>query len=276
MNQVIKSNEYDVIIRKIRKKRNVIIILTIIAELIALMLCTPSSVVLMDEVIVDYKGINPVITVLIVLFIFFCAVVAYGFALTPMTMSMDVECDPKKHFVLNTELNKQKTLVHIYAVDYIYMGDFRTALIYANEMVASGKPKMVNTGIFNKARCEFFLGDFNSLKLTVNQFESNLSGMKTTNPKVKIAYDKIQKTMQLLVAIADGDKEAIAACRNIEVWNNSKATEGYVNYLKGLAAYNLGDKLEAIYRFMDVKENCAKTVFAQLAEQHLLNFNSDI
>ena len=80
--------------------------------------------------------------------------------------------------------------------------------------------------------------------------------------------------MNLLVALLDKDNQRILEYRNIEVWNNSKATQGYVSYLKGVAAYNLGDLNEAIYRLMDVKENYEKTVFAQLAEQYLSNLNS--
>ena len=58
-----------------------------------------------------------------------------------------------------------------------------------------------------------------------------------------------------MVALSDEDTEKISAYRNIEAWNNSKANEGFLNYLKGLAAYIMEEKEEAIYRFMWVKEN---------------------
>lgn len=60
-----------------------------------------------------------------------------------------------------------------------------------------------------------------------------------------------------------------ALIKSIESWQESVSTVGFVNYLKGVAAYDIGDKKEAIYRFMAVKENCEKTVFFGMAEQHL-------
>ncbi len=271
MNQIIKPNEYDALIKKIQRKRKTVIVLTIIAVLITITACSPIYIGFLDKTIIDYKGINPVITVLLVLVLFFCELIAYAFVSTPLTTSMDIECDPEKHLTLNTVLNKQKNKDHIYAVDFIYMGNFEAALDYANKMIASNKPQMMVIGLFNKARCEFFLGDFDSLKATVKQYESALNNMKKLNEKAKAVYDKSQKTLNLLIAIADKDKEKIGVFRDIEVWNNSKATQGYIHYLKGVAACIMEDKEEAIYRFMSVKENCGKTVLAKFAEQYLSN-----
>lgn len=271
MNQPIQTNEYDALIKKIQRKRKIVIVLTIIAVLITIIACSPIYIGFLDKTVIDYKGINPVITVLLVLVIFFCELIAYAFVSTPLTTSMDIECDPEKHLTLNTVLNKQKNKNHIYAVDFIYMGNFEAALNYANKMVSGNKPAMQIIGLFNKARCEFFLGDFDYLKLTVKQYENALYNMKKIDQKTKAVYDKIQKTMNLLIAIADKDKEKICVFRDIEVWNNSKATQGYIHYLKGVAAYITEDKEEAIYRFMSVKENCEKTVLSKMAEQYLLN-----
>lgn len=269
MNQIIKSNEYDDLIKKIQRKRKVVIVLTIIAVLMTFFACSPTYIVILGETVIDYKGINPVITVLLVLVLFLCRVVANAVVSMPMITSMDIECDPEKHLTLNAVLNNQKNRDDIYAVDFFYMGNFEAALDYANKMVASNKPPIRIIGLFNKARCEFFLGEFDSLKLTVKQYETGLYNMKKINKKSKDVYEKMQKSMNLLIAIADEDKEKIALFRDIEVWNNSKATQGYIHYLKGLAAYTTKDKQEAIYRFMSVKEICEKTVLAKLAEQYL-------
>ena len=276
MNQVIQSNEYDALIKKIQHKRKVVIVLTIIAVLITITACSPIYIGFLNETVIDYKGINPIITVLLVLLILFFELIAYVLVSTPLTTSMELECDPKKQLILNSALNKQKNIDHIYAVDFIYMGNFEAALNYANKMVASIKPVMMITGLFNKARCEFFLGDFDSLKATVKQYESALNNMKKLNQKAKYAYNKILKTMNLLVAISEENKEAISNFSGIEVWNNSKATQGYINYLKGIAAYMTEDKKESIYRFMSVKENCEKTVFAEKSQQYLLKMSADI
>ena len=124
-------------------------------------------------------------------------------------------------------------------------------------------------GLFNKARCEFFLSDFESLRHTVNRYINTLSAFQKLNPKLRSVYLKIQKTLELLVALADDNKEKISALKDIEVWNDNKPTLGYIYYLKGIATYSLGEIDEAKYRFMYVKENCEKTILATLAEKHL-------
>ena len=72
-------------------------------------------------------------------------------------------------------------------------------------------------------------------------------------------------------AIAEENVEKINELRGkVEVWNtNSKATEGFLNYIKGVSAYKVEDKEEAIYRFKTVKEHCSKTVFAELSDNYL-------
>ena len=275
MNSYIQNNEYIPLIKKIKRKRTVVIVLTIIAELITLLLCAPIEVVVFDKTMVLNKGINPIFTILIVLGIYICEIFACAIVLTPLTSSMSVECDPKKHLILNDALNKQKNKDYIYAVDLMYMGDFKAALGYANKMIGSNKSMMVNIGLFNKARCEFFLGDFDSLKSTVKQYEIALNNSKNISKKTKATYNKILKTMNLLVAISEEDKNGISNFSSIEMWNKSKATEGYINYLKAIAAYMTENKQEAIYRFMFVKENYEKTIFSQFSQQYLSKLSAD-
>ena len=276
MNQTSQANEYDALIKKIQRKRIAVIILTIIAIVITTTICSPIQIEILDETIIDYKGINPVITVLLVVLIFFIELIAYALVSSPLTTSMDVECDPEKYLILNKALNKQKNKNHIYAVALIYMGHFEEALDYANKMIACNKTGMILAGLFNKARCEFFLGDFDSLKVTVKQYESTLNDFKEANQKTKDVYNKILKTMNLLIAISEEDKDGISDYSSIEVWKNSKATEGYVNYLKGIVAYMTENKEEAIYRFMYVKDNCPKTVLSAKSQQYLLKLSTDI
>lgn len=269
MNQYVQSNEYEILIKKIRRKKKIVRISTIIALLITLAFCLPIYIYILGKTYIDYSGVHPIITVFLVLFILFCALIAYAFVMAPVTGALDIECDPQKHFILSTEFLNPKQLDSIYAADYIYMGNFIVALNYANKMIANNKSSVRIIGLFNKARCEFFLDDFESLKLTVKQYETALSDLKKVNKKTKLLYEKIQKAMNLSVAIADKDIEKIHIYRDVEVWNNSKATQGYINYLKGLAAYITQDKEEAIYRFMAVKEQCEKTIFSKMAEQYL-------
>ena len=77
MNQVIQSNEYDALIKKIQHKRKVVIVLTIIAVLITITACSPIYIGFLNKTIIDYKGINPIFTVLLVLLIFFFEIQIY-------------------------------------------------------------------------------------------------------------------------------------------------------------------------------------------------------
>ena len=267
-------NEYDALIKSIKRKRKTVVILTIVAVLIAITLCSPIYIGSEDNPIVDYKGIPPVYMVIIIVAILIIEIIAYGLVSIPLVASMEIECNPEKHLILNDILNNQKNKDNIYSTDFLYMGNFKSSLEYSIKMVSSDKPPMITMGLFNKARCEFFLGDFDSLKATVTQYENTLNSTNKINQKVRNVYDKILKTMNLLVAISNEDKEQISAFSNIEVWNNSKATECYVNYLKGLAAFNLNDKEEAVSRLTYVKENGDKTVFAQFAEEYLFKLNN--
>lgn len=269
MSRINQSNEYDALIKKIQRKRKTVIALTIIAVLIVYAACMPVRIEFLNETIVDYKGINPVITVVLVILILFIEGIAYALVSSPLTTSMDIECDPQKHLVLNDILNKKKNKDNIYAADYFYMGNFEAALNYANRMISGNNPALVILGLLNKARCEYFLGDFESLKLTVEQYEDSLNNLKKVNQKTKDAFDKISKSMKLLVAISEEDKEGISCYKGIEAWNNSKATEGYINYLKGIAAFIEENKEEAVYRFMSVKEKCPKTFLAGKSQEYL-------
>lgn len=270
MYQYNQTNEYDALINIIKRKRKCVIAFTIVILVMILIFTSPINIQVLDKTIVDYKGLNPIITVILVIFVLLIECVVYATVSSPLATSMEIESDPQKHLILNAALNKQKNIDDIYAIDYLYMGDFKSALVFSDKMINSNKESLRNIGIFNKARCEFFLGDYNSFKLTVQQFENALAAKKT-NQKIKDMYDKIQNSLNLLLAITANDYERIDICRKyVEPWNNSNATQGYINYLKGIAAYYLGDKEECIYRLMAVKDNCPKTVFGKMADQYLL------
>lgn len=265
-----ESNKYDGLIKQIKLKRKIVIIITVIAVLITITLCSPVNVEILNKKIIDYDGINPVITVIIVLFIFICELIAYANVSSPMTTSLEVECDPEKHLILNSALNKQKYLDRISVVDYTYMGEFEKALSYAQKLQNSKNFDDNMVGIFNKARCQYLMGDFEGLKVTVSQYKTALSNGGKISQNKMVLFDKISKSLNLLIALSEKDQEKISLYKDIEVWNNLKTTKSYVDYLKGVAAYISNDKEEAVYRFMSVKENCSKTVFAKLSDEYLL------
>ncbi len=264
------ESKYSDLIAKIQRKRKWVIGLTIAAVLLILLFTTPTQLEIMGEMIIDYKGLHPVLIVFLVLFCFFIEMIAYAAVSLPLNTSMDQECDPEKQLVLNKHLNKQKNIDHIYAVDHLYLGNYAEATEHAEKMTKSSNEQMVLAGLFNKARCEFLSGDHDLFRKTAAQYESKLLSSQKLKPKVKIAYQKINNILNLMSAIADNNAEKINELRsNVEIWNTSKATEGFVNYIRGISAYKAGDKEEAIYRFKFVKENCSKTVLAALSEEYL-------
>ncbi len=264
------ESKYSDLIAKIQRKRNRIIVLTIVAVLLVLLFTTPIQLEIMEETIIDYKGLHPVLIVILVLLCFFVEIVAYAMVSLPLNTSMDQECDPEKHLVLNMHLNKQKNIDHIYAVDYLYLGNYEESIKYAEKMVQSPKEQMALVGLFHQARCEFLLGNYDSFRQIAAQYESKFLSSQKIKPKIKIVYQKINNILNLMCAISDNDAEKINEIRNnVEIWNTSKATEGFVNYIRGIAAYKADDKEEAIYRFKLVKENCSKTVLGGLSEEYL-------
>ena len=273
MNQTVDTNEYNTLAKSIKRKRRLIIVLTFIVVFITIAVCSPATVEIMEESVFEYKGVSPIITVSIIIVILLCELFAYAYVSVPLSTSMDKEVNPQKHLILNSTLNT-KNLNFIIVTDSLYMGDFKAALEYVTPSLYHKNPSIVNAALFNKARCEFFLGDYTSLKSTAEQYELSLSNINM-NAKAKEVCGKMQKIVKLLVALAENDKEKIAEYHGIDSWNDSKATEGYVNYLKGLSAYKLNDNDEAIYRLMYVKEHCQLTIFAQLAEQHLSNLKCE-
>ena len=275
MNPIPQTNEYDALIQRIQRKRKAVIVSTVIVLVIAGILCSPIYIETFRGVVVDYAGIHPVWRTLVFLLVLLCGIVAYALVSAPLTTSMEIECDPHKHLMLNTVLNKQKNKNQIYATDFLYMGNFEAALHYANQMVADNNPKVTMVGLFNRARCAFFMHDEELLETSAQQYENMLRTVKIRGSADQTTLNAIQQTMQLMVSISRQDAESIARLRNIEAWSSTQAAQGYMSYLKGVGAYLVGDRQEAIYRLMFVKEHCAKTVLASLAESYLSEWNTD-
>lgn len=266
---IMSESKYSDLIAKIQKKRKLVIVLTLVAVLLIFLFATPSRTE-MGETIIERKGLHPVLIVLLVLLCFFIEMIAYVAVSLPLDTSMGQECDPEKYLILNMHLNKKKNIDDIYAVGYLYLGIYATALTYAEKMINNSNELFALTGLFNKARCEFFLDNHDAFRSTVAEYESKLLSSQKLKPKVKTVYQKINNILNLMLAIVDNDAEKINECRSsIENWNKSKATEGFVNYIRGLSAYKADDKQEAIYRFKLVKENCSKTALFGLSEEYL-------
>lgn len=264
------ESKYGELIAKIQRKRRTVIIITVIAVLLVILLTSPVKIEIMEKAIIDYKGLHPIITVLLVILCLFVELIAFALVSSPLSTAMDVECDPEKHLLLNIRLNKQKNIDDIYAMDHLFMGNYAAATEYAEKMIGSSDDAMRLAGLFNKARCEFLKGENDALGQTATEYDAALSSCRKLKPKALEGYGIIGRVLLLMVAISKDDMALADELRGeVKPWNSSKATEGYVNYVKGLAAKKVGDREETIYRFKAVKESCSKTCFARLADEGL-------
>ena len=134
--------EYEALAKKIILKRRWMSVLTGVIVVFVIGLCAVNEV-------------NFVVALLLALLLFFCGVFAVAFILTPITLSLDMECDPQKHLYLNTTVNKQLNQLPTYAVDLFYMGDFSGALEFAKQMLESNKKNFLLWGFLTRRGVNF-------------------------------------------------------------------------------------------------------------------------
>lgn len=268
-------NPYEPLIKKIKRKRRWVLALTIVAAALVFLFTSSSKIEVMGETVFRYEGLHPLLSIVLLFLCLFVGMVVYAAVSLPLQTAMDQECDPEKQLILHMHLNKQKNIDHIYATDYLYLGNYAQAMQHACNMMRSPNEEMVLAGIFIQARCDFFTENYEALKVTAANYERVLVTSQRLKPKARAAYQKIGNILYLMRAVADGDAEGIDRLRvTVESWNASKATEGFVNYVKGVAAFRINDRDEAIYRFKSVKEACAKTVLARLSDWYLSRMNA--
>ncbi|MBR7101857.1 MAG: hypothetical protein IKC74_06175 [Clostridia bacterium] len=264
------EEKYADLIKSIKIKRAIVYVVTIVATLLVIFLTMPMKIEFMGEVITDREGFNPALIALFALLCVFVGAVAYGIVSAPLVMTLEQECDPEKELILNLKLNKRKEAYMTLVADYFYVGDYDNSMGCAMKMVGSPKDRIRIIGFFNKARCEFFTGRKESLKMTASHFDELLKGSDKLKLKHRPLYEKLQGCIELMVSISENDGErAVILSKSVVPWKNTAAITGFVNYLKGMSACIIGDRDEAVFRFRSVKEDCGKTVLASLSERNL-------
>ncbi len=265
--------DYSALIKKLKTRRNIVLIIGCIV-----LCCITLQFIrfymlfkgLHIKDIVSYEMLFPLFAISFWLVAFFMGV-AKAAVMLPIQNSLTKECDPEKYMVLSAEFAKTSKLDLAYATSLIFMGDFRKAVYHAERLTFN--KRYAATGAFNKARCEFFMGEFGAMRKTIQQYDYVATNIKM-NEKNRVATEKIKKVLELMIALSENDKEKIELYRHeISVWNEGKAIECFIYYMKGLAAYKLEDREECLYRFMYVKENGPKTFFGRSAEEHLSKLN---
>lgn len=245
-------NNYDKQIKSIKRKR----LLIIIASLIVLLLAG--------------FFIDSFAVILVLLPLCFFEVIAIAIVISPLNTSLDSECDPEKYLALNEAIGNgtQKTVAR--ACGYFYVGRFEEAVTASEAMISSKKLDMKLAGYFNKARAEFMLGSADEVRQAVKGYGETVSSEKKLSQRQKDVYTKMGAVLNLIMALSESDREGIKRyCDEAVAWNAGKMSEGFVNYMRGVASHRLGDTEDCIYRFMTVKERYPRTVLARYAEDYL-------
>jgi hypothetical protein len=137
-------------------------------------------------------------------------------------------------------------------------------------MVANRNSTKRLTGLYYKARCEFLLGRAEDLKATLDLYDTTLTSIEKLNPKWESILTRAGSMIRMMYAILQNDADAASALMpSMHPLSTSKPSECFTTYLKALAALTLCDRDEAMHRFMTIKENYPKTVFATYADKYL-------
>lgn len=247
------DKKYEKLVKKIKRKKLLIFVLVVIAVAV--------NYGLTDSFLMAIPGFVG---------IFFLELFAVAIAIAPLNSSLNDECDPEKYLALNEGAGNKTQRVIARATGSFYVGDFDRALEGAEEMLGMRRADMRLSGMFNKARALFFLGRAEEARAMAKEYGDTVAGMTKVKEKHLEGYNKLGAMLNLMLAISERDSQRIERFREeVSPWNRSRATEGFVCYMKGLAAFLLSDTHESVYYFRTVKENCPKTFLARYAEQYL-------
>jgi len=252
----------------IKKKKTAATVVAVVAAIFAVIVGSPSYVAVMGEVIVQNEGAGFFAVFQAVLAVIVVYVITFYVLVSPVLNSMITECDPKKFIGLTYYSEGAKAQNASYIVGYFYMGNFEKALEFAEKGLKTSKRPYAE--LFYKASCLFFLGRLDEFRNTVLELEARLlnEGKKRAKARRSLCY------LYLLLAISENDKEKIVKYRaNIEPIEKTSPATAYLSYIKGVAAFCLKEKNEAIYRFMAAKEMGEKAFFPAYADVYLEKLN---
>ena len=265
-----KTGSYNKTISRIKHLRAAIVALATLLLILFFVLSIPLYIENDKGVAFAYEGMPVAVSAMLSAFVIVGAVLLYSLVSIPLATSLDIECDPQKYLELHLAIDSAKRIDARCMDGYFYLGDFSKSLECAKKVVNSNKEYRLLIGLFNKARAEFFLDDIDSFKATAKRYKAVLHNTASIVDKSNFMYLRMEDSLDMMTAISDRDKEYISKnYKSLKDWNNSKADEGFVNYVKGCAARIAEDNDEAIYRLMAVKDKCEKTVLYSLAQAQL-------
>lgn len=267
--ETIETKDSSLIIGKIKKRWSITCVLTVISVIVTVAACMPFDIYIIGQETVHYAG-HPVVMAVVIAVILLAFLFASARIFMPVNDALYAECDPRRFLILHDALLKSKISDDDNCCVNTYLGKYEEALVYADKMVRSGRKRL--GGLYYKAKCEYFLGNNDGLKQTVEAFDKEFSFVK--NKKARIYLTDMQKTVHLFAALAENDTVKTAECRDIKPWNKFALHIGFWHYMQGAAAACLGEEKETINHLMYVRKNCSETVLAELADGILNSFRS--
>ena len=220
-------------------------------------------------------------TVLVLMFIVFMA--AYGYTILPIDRALDEECDPEKCLALYAALGSKKLDPHGQAVlfnCFFYMGRYAEAMPYAQQLTQNKKPIYRAAGHFFCAQLGYFMGDAALLREAALRYRADLAAVEKLNAKNRALFDCRTAMIDIMVGLCDGNHQAVAeALPGMKPWSPVPAVTIIIDTLKGISALPRpdggGDRDEAVYRFMTVKEKGGRTCFVAMAAWYLEQLKGD-
>ena len=279
MNQHQKIPQYVDLIKKIKRRTKIAMIIMAVAIISLFIFGLPSTATYSINgatETVTSEGLPTGILILLIALCFLVYFVALTFIMSPLASAMNQECDPEKQLILYLNISKNGPPNYIFLQDHFYLGNYSEAIKYADKMINDRKKNHKIVGLFQKARCAFFLKDIDMLKETTAKYDQELSCLNRQKEKQRLTNEKYQTVLHMLCALSDHDLEKIAALRNqIAPWSASKAAEAFVQYLKGLIAFELGETKEAEFRFCLVADQYPKLILASLSNEYLKKLSGE-
>lgn len=278
-----RQAEFAAIIHKLKRRRIIIVSLYAVAVVIFAFIAFPTVIYIPGVVEFAREGLpgGISVTVLVLMFIVFMA--AYGYTILPIDRALDEECDPEKCLALYAALGSKKIDPHGQAVlfnCFFYMGRYAEAMPYAQQLTQNKKPIYRAAGHFFCAQLGYFMGDAALLREAALRYRADLAAVEKLNAKNRALFDCRTAMIDIMVGLCDGNHQAVAeALPGMKPWSPVPAVTIIIDTLKGIAALPRpdggGERDEAVYRFMTVKEKGGRTCFVAMAAWYLEQLKGD-
>ena len=128
--------------------------------------------------------------------------------------------------------------------------------------------------IFFIALNKFFLGNEEEFKQSAFDFQAKTKSAKLSERQRK-GILQCHAVINLLLSITYKDDKKIKDFLELNLDDNTQITKAFENYLKGIAYYELSDKMECAHNFMSVCDIASKTVLGTLAKRYLDKLNGE-